>query len=164
MAFSEADAAEIERLYADRRIPVAEIARRFGRSGSSISALARRRGWPMRSGRLGSTLPSAPSAAETLEARLYRTATGQLDMMEIGMANGTISPADFERMAKSVGTIVGALGKVAAVKNAQDAERRPGAGDERAASDTDRKRREIAERLERLAAQRLAQRGSGEPR
>lgn len=168
MAFDDAAVAEIERLYADATVHVAEIARRFKCSSSSISRLARKHGWPMRWERLGrsprAAIAQAPRQQAVLMERLCRAATKQLEQMEKGMESGDMSAADYERLAKSVGAIIGGMEKVAAVQDGGDGDDKAGAGAQRAVADVERRRHEIAERLERLARERAARERSPEPR
>ena len=159
MALDDAAVAEIQRLYADTKVTVAQIGERFGVSASAICKLARKRGWPTRLELIGSSprrgLPSTPKARAVLAQRLCDAISKKLDQMEKGMECGDLSSADYERDAKSLGSMISGMEKVAAVSSDGDKKRKPQAA-EPTVAEVERVRREIVERFERLQRSRNA--------
>jgi hypothetical protein len=158
MAIDPAQEPEIKRLYGDLSVTLAEIGRRFACSSTTISRLAKRRGWTLRR-ELAPRTPvpvsgKEPVGRKALMARLCASAMKQLEQMEKGMASGEMSAADYERLAKSVNSMIGGMEKVAAVRDDSDGDGKAGTRRRQSASDVERMRQEIAERLERLAHQR----------
>jgi uncharacterized protein YjcR len=76
MALDDAAVAEIQRLYADNKLTVAQIGEQFGVSASAVSKLARKRGWPTRCELMGRSprrgQPSTPKARAVLAQRTLR--------------------------------------------------------------------------------------------
>ncbi len=101
--------------------------------------------------------PREPDTAETRIRRMLGIIDLQLDLMERHMTSGQpVTTQDLERQARAFGAIAGNLEKV--TEAAADIFRDPGQdGAADGARDADSIRREIAERLERLNAQWLAQ-------
>jgi hypothetical protein len=103
--------------------------------------------------------PREPDCAEARIRRMLGIIDLQLDQMESRMSSGQpMTTHDEERQARAFGAIAGNLEKV--TEAAADIFR--DAGHESAGNgklDAERMRREIAERLERLNQQWLAQRG-----
>jgi hypothetical protein len=168
IALDDAALAEIERLYRGSELTVVAIGVRFGRSGTGISKLARQHGWPMRWERRGcaprKSGPSAAKARALLAHRLCEAITKKLDQMEKDMASGELSSEDFERDAKSVTSMIGAMNKVAATGTDADTKQKPKSAEPAepdAASEAERISREIVERFERIQRRREAERGSG---
>lgn len=159
MALDDAAVAEIQRLYADTKVTVAQIGEQFGVSPSAICKLARKRGWPTRGELMGRSprrgQPSTPKARAMLAHRLCDAITKKLDQMEKGMESGKLNSSDYERDAKSVGSMISGMEKVAAVGSDGDKKRKPNAA-KTAFSDVERIRREIVERFERLQRSRNA--------
>lgn len=159
MALDDAAVAEIQRLYASIKVTVAQIGEQFGISPSAVSKLARKRGWPMRGELMGRSprggLPSTPKARAVLAQRLCDAISKKLDQMEKGMESGDLSSADYERDAKSLGSMISGMEKVAAVSSDGDKERKPKAA-EPAVAEVERIRREVVERFERLQRSRNA--------
>lgn len=159
MALDDAAVAEIQRLYAGTKVTVAQIGDQFGVSPSAICKLARQRGWPTRSELMGRSprrgQPSTPKARAMLAHRLCDAIIKKLDQMEKGMESGELNSSDYERDAKSVGSMISGMEKVAAVGSDGDKKRTPKTA-ETAFSDVERIRREIVERFERLQRSRNA--------
>jgi len=101
MALDDAAVAEIQRLYADTKVTVAQIGEQFGVSPSAICKLARKRGWPTRGELMGRSprrgQPSTPKARAMLAHRLCDAITKKLDQMEKGMESGELNSSDYER-------------------------------------------------------------------
>jgi hypothetical protein len=183
---------EVRLAYADASRPLAEIAARFGLTPMRIGAKAKREGWPARKAKTASVKRTkkapvkrtktakpeggAPAASRpagslptrgaqrALIGRLYRAISLKLEHMEKRMASGEARSAqDEERESRALATLINNFEKVteavAGLDNERDATRAAG----RAGADAERMRREIAERLERLHDQRLAQRDSQKP-
>jgi len=161
----DAAVAEIERLHRENKLTLAQIGERFGCTATYISALARRRGWLMRSEMLGraprkTTAASTPKARAALAHRLCDVINQKLDQMEKDMQSGELSSADLERDAKSVASMIGGMEKVVTGPD-EDKERQPRAAAIAAVNDVERIHREIIERFERIQRRREAERGSG---
>lgn len=183
----DAQWAEVRALYESGGGTVREIAEQFGITEKVIFGKARREDWLKRSGRTakrtGSRGPVTPvppghptrAVRQALIRRLYKAIDMKLKHWEDRMGGGELlSPADSERMAKEVTTMISGFEKVAETEGAiekRDAAatagtaRASGTGkrgrDKRAdgddahgeiGSDAERMRREIAARLERLRA------------
>jgi hypothetical protein len=110
-------------------------------------------------------VPRAPDTPQQRALRMLRLIDLQLDSLERTMStSGPQSAQDQERTARALT----ALGNQAAAvsetlegkENSSDGAR---AAEEDARAEANRIRREIVERLEKLHAQRLAERGSGDP-
>lgn len=115
-----------------------------------------------------------PAAGETMTDgnvrasvanRLYRAIDTKLNRLEARMHSGeTLSPADSERETRELGTMVRSFEKLTELAAESDAPR--GQAAERrqliTAEDAERMRREIAERLERLAQGGVARSRPGE--
>jgi len=159
MALDDAAVAEIQRLYADTIVTVAQIGEQFGISPSAVSKLARTRGWPMRGERMGRSTrrgqPSTPKARAVLAHRLCNAITKKLDQMEKGMESGELSSSDYERDAKSLASMISGMEKVAAVSSDGGKEPKPKAA-EPAVAQVERIRRETVQRFERLQRSRNA--------
>ena len=166
MALDAATIALIKVDYVESDLTVEQIGLKYGRSSSFICRLAREGGWLMRSERMGwrPRSGSVPShmAREAIAKRLARFINSKLDHLEIGMQNGTLSPDDAERGAKSVATIIGGFDKVMARPELPDEDKRKtGQHDNVGSVDAiERLQREIIERFERIQRRREAARGS----
>jgi hypothetical protein len=151
--------------YEESALTLAQMERKYGYSASFICKLAREGGWLMRSERMGwrSRTGSLAShrAREGIALRLARFINSKLDHLEIGMQNGTLSPDDVERGAKSVATVIGGLDKVIARPELLDEDKRTMAQHHNADDDeVERLQLEIIERFERIQRRRDAARGS----
>lgn len=169
MALDDAALAEIERFYRAGDLTLVEIGRRFDRSATGISALARSHGWPMRWEVMGRAPKasglSGPRARARLARRLCDTITKKLEQMEKGMKRGELNSADYERDAKAVASMIGGMEKVAATVTDADEERQPksastGTSEGSGAGEAERLHREIIERFERIQRRRNAEAGS----
>ncbi len=169
MALDDAALAEIERLYREGKVTLAEIGLRFNRAPTGISRLARAHGWPMRWEAMGRAPRvrrlSTPKARALLVHKLCDAITAKLEQMEKGMKSGELSSADFERDAKAVASMIGGMEKVAATSTDADEERRPKSatgdpGESSGANEAERLHREIIERFERIQSRRNAEAGS----
>jgi hypothetical protein len=166
MALDPAVLAEIKCLYGDRSITVAEIGRRHNRSAASISQLARKQGWPMRRGEQREA--QRREARARLAAKLCKAITTKLEQMEKAMRRGELCPADCEREAKSVGSMVGSMEKVlTTVPHAEERQPQPASAgasedtsDGPSTGEAERLHREIMERFERIQRRRDAEAGS----
>jgi hypothetical protein len=172
MLLDEATWAEVRRLYCKEGVSQPMLALKFGISRSTISSRVRREGWtkgkPSASAqgtrKTYASLPS-PKSRRSMIARLYRAISLKLEHMEQRMASGeSRSAQDEERESRALGAMIRNFEKVAEVV----AELEPSEGarpkDATAVSaDAERMRREIAERLGRLATGRLDRGGAGEP-
>jgi hypothetical protein len=172
--------AEIRKAYEQTSEPVRRIAARYGISHSTVAAHVLREGWVERAppgvrvvppppapqpelhAMAVRVEPREPDAAEARIRRMLGIIDLQLDQMESRMTSGQpMTTQDEERQARAFGAITGNLEKV--TEAAADIFRDPGpdaAGNGRLDAqrlDAERMRREIAERLERLNAQWLAQ-------
>ena len=178
-----AEWAEVRVLYEGGELLVRDIAERFGITDRTILERARTGSWLRRAGRtakpVGRKGPEAPvppghptrAVRQALIRRLYKAIDIKLKHWEDRMAGGEeLSPADSERMAKEVTTMISGFERVAETEGAiekRDAQsttagsgahakrgKRRGTADTNAAggpeSDAERMRREIAARLERL--------------
>lgn len=168
MVLDDAALAEIERLYREGRLKLAEIGRPYGLSAPSISQLARSRGWPMRrkfKARAPRVTALSTPKARALARRLCHAITTKLEQMEKGMTSGELSSADFERDAKAVASMIGGMEKVAATVTDADKERQPkpaaaGTGASAGSGEAERLHREIIERFEGIQRRRNAEAGS----
>jgi len=162
MALDHAVLAEIGRLYGDRTLTLAEIGRRHNRSAASISQLARKHGWPMRRGEQRAAQRS--EARARLAAKLCKAVTRKLVQMEKAMKSGELCPADCERDAKSIVSMVGSMEKVLATVPDANEERQPesasaGPSEGSGTGEAERLHREIMERFERIQRRRNAEAG-----
>jgi hypothetical protein len=167
MALDDAALAEIERLYREGKVTLAEIGRRFNRAPTGISRLARAHGWPMRWDVMGYAPRmqrlSTPKARALLAHKLCEAITTKLEQMEKGMKSGELGSADFERDAKAVTSMIGGMEKVTATVPDADEERKPksaDAGTAASSGEAERLHREIIERFERIQRRRNAEAGS----
>ncbi len=164
MALDKAAEAEIKRLYLETNVTLVKIGEQFGIAASSISRLARTRGWPMRWERMGRSprtmQSSTPKARAALVHRLCIAIDKKLDQMETNMASGKLGSSDYERDAKAVGSMINGMEKVAVAGADADKEQKPKSAGPAAATEADRIRREIVERFERIQRRRNAERGS----
>jgi hypothetical protein len=148
--------------YEESDLTVDAIGLKYGRSPSFISRLAREGGWLMRSERMGRRprAGSAPShmAREGIARRLARFINSKLDHLEKCMQDGTLSPEDAERGAKSVATIIGGFDKVMTPAELPDEDKRTMAQRDTAGAvdEVERLQREIIERFERIQRRREA--------
>jgi hypothetical protein len=169
--------AEIRKAFEETTEAVQSIASRFGVGRSTVQGRASREHWGPRpqpgvrvvpppaapSPELFAMAvrmePRAPDGAEARIRRMLGIIDLQLDQMESRMTSGQpMTTQDEERQARAFGAIAGNLEKV--TEAAADIFREPGRdGAGNGKPDAERMRREIAERLERLNAQWLAQRG-----
>jgi hypothetical protein len=165
MALDDATLAEIERLYREGKLTLIEIGRRFNRSATGISKLARSHGWPTRWEVMGRAPRlsglSTPKARAKLADRLCNAITKKLEQMEKGMKSGELGSADFERDTKAVASMIGGMEKVAATVTDADEERQPKSASASAgAGEAERLHREIIERFGRIQRRRSASAGS----
>lgn len=97
--------------------------------------------------------------------RLYRAIDTKLKRLESRMQSGkTLTAADSERETRELGTMVRSFEKVTELATDLERSRQPAGATRRGdltAADAERMRREIAERLERLAGRRDDRKGSG---
>lgn len=186
MRVDEATWAAIRRAYTETTEPVYRMAVRFQVGRTTIHQRALAEGWPPRpscavhvtpaplpqvateqvspapvDGDVAAalSLPSRePETPEARVARLLRIIDLQLERMESRMRSSKpMSAQDEERHVRAVDTTVEVLEKVGEIATDATKPRRRGRKPDAAAADTERMRREIAERLERLNAQWLAQ-------
>lgn len=165
--------AEVKRLYVESDETIQSIAEKCGVCLSTLFRRRAREGWPrrwQRRGRaVGATGPLAVSsdpartARLTLEKRLYQVMILKLEKLEQRMNSGqAVTPADNEREAREIGTMIRGFEKVKEVGagdgNSESVGIHPGLG---IAADTGRMRQEIADRLERLHQRWKSEGGSG---
>lgn len=182
MAQEKAAWAEIRCVYEACDASVAAIAARFGISEGAIYRRARRDGWPprkklkrgRRDGRSGGEAEKAaprqrrrarkqaptadPATDAELIARLYNAMDAKLKRLEARMeTNEEVSASESERETRELGSMIRSFEKVtafaAAIKGRVDKGRKKPAV---AAGDAERMREEIAQRLERVCADRKA--------
>lgn len=151
----EAVIAQIKVLYEESGLTLVRIGVQFGRTATSISQLARKRGWKLRAPRK----LSPPKARAALAHRLCDVINKKLDQMETDMQSGELSSADLERDAKSVASMIGGMDKAVSAQN-EDKKRKPRAAASAAVTEVERLQREIIERFERIQRRREAERGS----
>ena len=172
MLLDEATWAEVRRLYCEEGVSQPMLALKFGISRSSIGTRCRRDGWTKGKPNGGqvtrktyASLPS-PKSRRSMIARLYRAISLKLEHMEQRMASGeSRSAQDEERESRALGAMIRNFEKVAEV--VAELEPSEGARPKDAttvSADAERMRREIAERLGRLATGRAHLGGTDEPR
>jgi hypothetical protein len=166
MAFDPATKAALRVDYEESDLTLVAMGVKYGCSPSYISRLARVECWLMRSERLGRS-PRAFAAAslqvrDAIAQRLSRVINKRLDQMEQGLENGTLSPEDAERGAKTVGSMIGGFAKVVVRQDLpnEDKQRPSAVAAPGAANEVERLQREIVERFERIQRRRDAERGS----
>jgi hypothetical protein len=171
MALDDATWAEIRRLYVETQEPVHAICAGYGIHSHTLYARARQENWPRRYKRVFSAIhgdggedADAGAPARVLVGSLYKTISLKLKRMEKRMTRRRAGSAqDEERESREMATMIKNLEKITEV--AAEIERAQHSGERRGAAspahDADRMRREIVERLERLAAQRNARRTPG---
>lgn len=177
MSLDEATWGEIARLWRESDEPLGSIARRFAVAHQSISAMARRHGWPARPVpvRRGPRRQDEASAAgkvkrsqsakhvpnrlgerhvprSSMVERLFKAMDRKLSAIEDRIACGEdATPADSERTTRAINTLVRSLEKLTEyeAKLSKRAGRRNGqrAG---AQNDPERRREELAQRIQRL--------------
>ena len=174
MAADEDPWVEIKRLACDTRRSIVSIAEEFDVHRNAIHRRAAKEFWPLPQRRKVAVKPikrRAPAkrkvklrTAETLFERMQRLTMRNLDFVEQQMdnADGTITPADAERITRAFGSAARSfdklkgmeanVGKSGASTSGQSAPFTP--------ADAERMRLEIAERLERIEARRQSQQGS----
>jgi hypothetical protein len=110
-------------------------------------------------------LPEGGNVRAAVVNRLYRAIDTKLKRLESRMQSGkTLTAADSERETRELGTMVRSFEKVTELAADLDRSRQPAGTGRRgdlSAADAERMRREIAERLERLAGRRNDPEGSG---
>jgi hypothetical protein len=182
MAIDQATLSELRRLWLETAEAPSAIASRFGLAHQTVVLAARRHGWGARplieavaprsrrgAGRTppskckdpGSrrTVPKPPGARRDFFARLY----GAIDMKlktieERMMSDEPSSPADTERDVRALGTLIRNIEKLHEFDD-QLSRGRPGQGGATGpttADDAERRRHELAQRIERLLAGRGA--------
>jgi len=164
-ALDEATIARVKIDYEESSLTVVAIGEKYKVSPSYVCRLARERGWMMRTHRLGrrprTTAPSA-MARELIAHRLGGLINKKLDQMEKAMESGELGPADLERDAKTVGSMIGGLQKVVPVPEEDKVSKldvaQPASTDN--ADEVERLQREIIERFERIERRRHAEGGS----
>jgi hypothetical protein len=163
MTIDKQAVAEIKLLYHANELTLAEIGARYGRSASTISRMARRYGWVMRTALMGHaprfSAPAAAKACELLVRRLCEVINMKLQQMEAQLRNGDLSTEDFERDAKSVASMVGSVSKVIAAGADGEKEKTPDPV-EPPPAEVERIHREIVERLEGIQRRREAEQRS----
>ena len=162
--------AEVRRLYGLGDVTCGALAAQFGVSPKTIQGRAKREGWETapespegdkpavkKRRRVYATLPT-PGTRRKMIGRLYRAISLKLEHMEARMASGeSRSAQDEERESRALGAMIRNFEKVTEV--VADLDRSEGARPKDAAAvtaDAERMRREIAERLGRLATERAA--------
>lgn len=181
MSLDEATWAEIARLWREGREPLGAIAARFGTSHQRIAAVARSRQWPRRGGATGRGAgrpadrgggskpathserqhgavrrkPKARSRAAALQhmvERLFDAMETKLSAIEQRMADGgDDTPADSERTARSLGTLIRNLERLSEYeRKLHKLEAAAGAKSGGERDDTERRRQELARRIEAL--------------
>lgn len=164
MALDEAAMAELERLYREGELTLAELGNRFGRSPSGISRLARTRGWPMRWDAMGraprKSMPSTPAVRAVLAVKLCGVIEKKLEQMEAAMERGELASEDLERDARAVASMIGGMEKVAATGAHADTKRKAKSEDADGEGNVERLQREIMARFEQIQRRRQAEGGS----
>lgn len=193
---SDGDWQRVEQAYRETREPVAQIARRFAVSPSTIQRRRRLENWPPRgevaaddtatndtaaldtapagmpAGRTGArpapgpsdTTPDLPSAGrDELIQRFYNLINIKLGQMEEDMVRPKDrTPADNERDARALGTLIRNFEKVFGLEQGEVGDganaRRRGKRERDEQAEAEALRRELAERLVRI---RNANRGAG---
>lgn len=169
MPASEETWAEVKRAYTDTRETQVSIAARAGVSYRAIYNKAQKEGWvrPGMTPRFHTPISAKALKAdrkpgESLYDQLNRIARTNLDLLEQYMSSGLVdvgSP-EHERVVRVTGAVTGVLGKLGELEGVHgrgaDAAR---AG--RTGADIERRRHEIAARLERILEKRLAEESSG---
>lgn len=165
--------AEVRRVYGLGDVTFGALATQFGVSPKTIQGRAKREGWESppeqpdvkKRRRVYATLPT-PGARRKMIGRLYRAISLKLEHMEARMASGeSRSAQDEERESRALGAMIRNFEKVTEV--VADLDRSEGGRPKDAAAvtaDAERMRREIAERLGRLATERAARGCADEPR
>ena len=183
MAIDQATLAELRRLWLGTDEAAKAIAARFGLSHQSVVLAARREGWgarPLieavvpRSRKGAGRTPAAkrkdkdagkrpagkpPGGRRDLVARLYGAVDMKLKAIEERMMSEEPStPADTERDVRALGTLIRNIEKLHEFDD-QLSRGRPGQGGATGpttAADAERRRHELAQRIERLLASRSA--------
>ena len=177
MAFDPATWALVRRAYETGNEPLARIGRRYGVTVSAIQKRARKDDWARRKDRpkyapdaaiadvglvrepVTAGGMRAPDTAEERRDRFFRIIDRLLERMEHNVSSSMdLSPQDQERHARALAATLSTMERVSeaadtAIGAVNKAEGKPADGD----AEADRMRREIAERLDRLSAQWLAQ-------
>lgn len=182
MSFDHATWDEIERLWKAGEEPLAQVARRFGTTHQAITARARRELWqraavrgeatPRQAGSEPSQNPVQASATRgkreaptktsrdqtrrAMVERLFKAMDTKLSAIEERIATGgDASPADSERTTRALNTLVRSLekltdyeGKIGKSAGRKHDKRRS------APDDPERRRQQLARRIERLLARR----------
>lgn len=116
-------------------------------------------------GRTSDDLPEGGNVRAAVVNRLYRAIDTKLKLLESRMQSGkTLTAADSERETRELGTMVRSFEKVTELATDLDRSRQPAGASRRgdlSAADAERMRREIAERIERLAGRGNIGEGSG---
>jgi hypothetical protein len=116
MALDDAAVAEIQRLYADTKVTVAQIGEQFGVSPSAICKLARQRGWPTRGELMGRSprrgQPSTPKARAMLAHRLCDAITKKLGPIVGFDITGDLVREAGEQIVQTVQAFGGLLGTI----------------------------------------------------
>jgi hypothetical protein len=163
MALDAATEAAIKLEYEESDLTLEAIGEKHGRSGAWVCKLAKLRGWKRRRPPVVSALPPRPRRPRNhralMDRRMCNVINRKLKQMETGMKDGTLSPADLERDAKVVGSILGGFGRMKAPTEG-DKVLNPKADKAGVADDVERLQREITERFERIQRRREAERGS----
>lgn len=144
---SDADWRLIEAAYRSGRETTPEIAERFGVHRTTITARAKKCGWPTRQEIYGD---AGDKAGVIL--RFYRLIEIKLEQMELDMARSEErTAADNERETRALGTLIRNFEKVHGLERelGKDDDKRHGPGPEQHA-EAEAIRRELAERLVRL--------------
>lgn len=158
-ALSEATIALIKIDYEESSLTVEAIGIKNGVSPSYVCRLARTRGWLMRSMRMGRKArvdaPLTNAGRAYIAHRLSSVINRKIDQMEQDMQSGALSPADLERDAKTVASMIGGMEKVAAATDGEtnNKSHRAAAGGANL-DDVERLQREIVERFERIQKRR----------
>lgn len=145
---------QIKRCYLSGKGTVQSIATKYGVARRTISARARREGWPRRRNALGEPL--------TIRQRLFNAVDEQLARVEERLAvEEPISAADSERLAREIGMIVKNYDKVepavAAEPQGKGGAPATPANPNPGTDDAERWRLELADRIGKLR-QRIAAR------
>lgn len=184
MAIDQATLAELRRLWLETYEKPSAIAARFGLAHQTVVLAARRGGWGPRplieavaprsrngAGRTPASkrkdkdpgrrrpVPKPPGGGRDLVARLYGAVDMKLKAIEERMMSDEPStPADTERDVRALGTLIRNIEKLHEFDD-QLTRGRPGQGGASGpttAADAERRRHELAQRIERLLASRSA--------
>jgi hypothetical protein len=165
-ALSEATIARIRIDYEESSMTVEAIGQKYGVAATYISRLARTRGWLMRSIRMGRRArvgaPLTVSGRAFIAQRLCGVINKKIDQMEQDMQSGVLSPADLERDAKTVASMIVGMEKVATATDGEKKHKGQGGDVAEAGSvdEVERLQREIIERFESIQRRREAEAGS----